>query len=207
MKTIVAPSILALLAVALALGCEPEEPTPPPAPQETPAADVPQRPTTRELLEGPRHDLALGSLPATISVPKSWELKSPTGQIPVIVLAGPTPSGEVLLRLSRLNTLTPQTQQLYLDRVRQEAANSPNTLFFEIREEGGFKVIESVRPAGDATVDWKMRLLASNGLNFDQYEVSFLALPRSVYDADANFLRSLLRTIKLTDASGAATPR
>lgn len=199
-------TVTAMLTLSLLVGCEPEEPVPPPEIQQPAAPAGPTRPTTQELVDGPRHELSLGSLPATISVPKSWELRSPTGQVPITVLAGPTPTGEAVLRLLKLNKLSPQTHQLYLDKVRQEAADSATMLFFEIRDEGGFKVIESVRPGSDSTVDWKLRLLASNGLDFDQYEVSFLALPRSVYDADADFLRSLLRTIRLSD-SAAAPPR
>lgn len=206
MKNLAGCWLAMFLGLSLVAGCEPEEPTPPPELHQATSPDRTSRPTTQELVDGPRHELTLGSLPATISVPRSWELRSPTGQVPITGLAGPTPTGDAFIRLAKLNTLTPQTQQLYLDQVRQKAADSPSSLFFEIRDEGGFRVIESVQPASDGTVDWKLRLLASNGLNFDQYEVSFLALPRSVYDADADFLRSLLRTIRLVDSPG-ASPR
>jgi hypothetical protein len=201
--------VMLTIALGIGLGCEPEEnqrPTDAANPNSaTPTA--PAKPSTQALLEGPRRELRLDFLPATISVPESWQLKTTSGEVAVTVLSGPTPHGDAAIRLSRLNSLTPQTVELYLDKMRQDADHSGANLFFEIREQGGMRVVESVRPLRDAAVDWKLRLLVASGLNFDQYELSFLALPRSVYDADSTFLRSLLTSVRVTDAPSTSPGR
>lgn len=200
-----------LLAAMLAtgLGCEPDDARPP-AGAGNPGATSPPasaRPSTQALLEGPRHDLKLDFLPLTMSVPESWQLKTISGEVAVTVLSGPSPHGDVAIRLSRLITLTPQTADLYLEKVRQDAAAPNANLFFEIRQQGGMRVVESIRASRDETVDWKLRLLVSNGLNFDQYELSFLALPRSLYEADVEFLRSLLTSVRLADQPSTSPAR
>jgi hypothetical protein len=175
-------------------GLLPAEATPPATRPQTPPP-----PTTQDLLTGPRTSISLETVPGTISVPPGWKTNRLENE-PVVVLTGPTPHGEVVFLPGRLMQFTPQTLELYLERQRQTYVNKPSTLKFDIRDQGGFRVLEIVTVAASDMVEWRTLLMANTGLNYEQYKVSCI-LPRAVYEQDKAFLESILGTIAYTSNS------
>jgi hypothetical protein len=124
-------------------------------------AKTPPRPTTQELLSGPRKSLRLGDYPLTLEVPQSWNLKSEGG---VILVAGPATSSDVEIQL--LNPGRPlgvegTPRSATLDRVvnqaKSEAAAKPHSFNkVELRDLGdGVKVLEQ-RMISTPFVDGKL---------------------------------------------------
>src|SRR5438094_2439480 len=63
------------------------------------AEPVNTRPTTQELMSGPKKRIGLPPMPFTANVPVQWKVESLAGG-GVVVLTGPTPSGDAQIQLS-----------------------------------------------------------------------------------------------------------
>ncbi|HMO24946.1 MAG TPA: hypothetical protein PKB10_01625 [Tepidisphaeraceae bacterium] len=199
-----------LLLVALGVagtGCD-RVPEPPPEaaspPEQRPDdADSPEHPTTQELLTGERVPLRVGIIPAELTVPASWKMRAVDTAGEFMVIEGRTPHDTVYIRSSSLMPIKPETYELYLNRLRQENSANTQLLKSDIRDQGGFKVIETITPnnAGAVpAVDWRLRLIAFNGVSYDQYEMNFI-IPRASYEQDKPFLSAILDTIRYTGES------
>ena len=90
-------------AVLIAIGCD-RSPAPPNLPESTPNKAPASRPTTQELLSGPRKKLPLLPLPLSAQVPQSWQVKSITENL--FFLEGPAPSGDVQIQLAERTSQT-----------------------------------------------------------------------------------------------------
>lgn len=195
----------ALLAASLlGIGCD-QVPEPPPETVAPPAQqdadpDRPDQPTTEELLTGERKPLRIGVIPAEITVPASWKMRAVDTAGEFMVVEGRTPHETVYIRSSQLIPIKPETYELYLNQLQRENAANTQLLKSDIRDQGGFKVIETITPnnAGAVpAVDWRLRLIVSNGVSYDQYEMNFI-IPRPSYELDREFLTEILSTIRYT---------
>jgi hypothetical protein len=200
MRRTASMSVVAILAAALA-GCD--DATPPPPPTVAPQPVVPPEPaapTTQELLTGPRHDIPLVEMPIVLTAPVSWSMRSLTDATSLIVLGGPAPSGDVAIRLGKLNSITNEMVEPYIRGIRDRSGRlDAGTLAFDVRELDGLRLIETVQPEYGGFVAWKVRLLLPQGKTHDQYELSFFGLTREQYDRDAEFLRAILHTARPTE--------
>ena len=211
------------VAMLVAAGCE-EKPQVPPEllskPAEPRAGGIP-RPTTQELISGPRSRTVLSPLPLTMDLPPSWGRESlndiPT---PANLLQGYTPSGEVQIQLAT----RPPMKQAQLDALlvgaKKEMEKDPQQKV-ELRTQGKMKILErqSVGKPRPLTVydsnmqpktteesifNWSVLALLPRDDGYQAYELIFIGLTKSQYDKDRAFLEGILRTLE-AGGEGATT--
>jgi hypothetical protein len=188
------------------VGCDRDTPTPPVLQPPTPAQQAPARPTTQQLLEGPRKALAIPGLPLTLQTPPGWKVES-LADGKVIVITGAAPTEEVQLTVAARPTVTPAQLDRFVKGAQREKAEKPQAIEkLEYRTEGTLKVLERVMassaplsaPEAKPTVQWTWTIFAKRGENFDAYEFNFIALPKAQYEQDQEFLRSILNSAEVS---------
>jgi hypothetical protein len=126
-------------------------------------AKTPPRPTTQELLTGPKKPLRLGDFPLALQVPQSWNLRS-SGEGGVITVGGLATSSDIEIQLAspgRSVGIEGTPRSAFLDRVMQqnkaEADAKPHPFNkVELRDLGeGVKVVEQ-RMISTAFVNGKL---------------------------------------------------
>lgn len=170
------------------------------------------RPTTQEIVNGPRTDLSLETIPFRLTVPQSWKLDI-TGASTVI--RGPTPSSSVEITVAFRSVVNPDHKQLLIDAFKAKGAtqgyrsvnvrhtddmdvlnlqqpgpksNSP------LLDDKGNKLRDTSTPlAWNILVFVPDRQLANE---FDQYEFSFVGLDDEIYQADKDLLESIMSSLK-----------
>src|ERR1043166_1307910 len=108
---------LSIVAVALLAGACDERPQASKAVQQAASQgnQDPQRPTTQQLLTGPRTRLTLGAIPFSVRAPLSWRTRV-LASSGVTILTGPTPSGEAQIQLTApKSSYVPTTKPQDLD--------------------------------------------------------------------------------------------
>jgi len=218
---LLSPALLLSLAAAFAfvVGCD-DTPTPPPSvaapPQTAPARriDLPERPTTQQILTARRQPLPLGEIPATLEVPDPyWKLNEPAPRI--VVLQGPAPAGDVTVRLSRqevdnrFTLFSAERVKAMIDAAQADAARDPaRNLLVNARDLGDARILERRTLQGD-TVAWTINLFVPGGDtpgNYVPYQLGFLGLTKAQYDADRDFLESTFRTLQYVPSLRKADP-
>src|SRR5688500_14087988 len=213
--------LAALLAAGLA--CD-DAPEPPPQllEQSRKEDEGPKKPTTQELLSGPRGVISLGALPLTVRAPKDWKVNSlANGNI--MFLQGPTPSGEAQISLSRRPTAKSEQIEAVINGARKEmAATQSSVKKAETRElPGGARVFERqsigrMMPAvplddegktmskPSPAMSWTITVFVPEGNLFEAYELNFIGLTVDQYEADQRLLREIIDSLAV--ASAAAPP-
>lgn len=202
--------------------------------QQQPDASNPQnpattRPTTQQLVEGPRTPKTLDVLPLVLQVPTSWKITAHGSGI--VWLEGPTPAGEVRIHLKHQQGMTQRMwDQLVMGTQREiERAADPNTTL-TMRELGPATVIERrtvgqpisapvVDATGVPTLDakgdvvmhtmlpmrWRVSVFVPREGQIDHYELNFIDLEKPQYDADRAFLEDVLQSLRYTGPVPAPT--
>lgn len=202
-------------------GCE-DASAPPPhlladQPASKPSETETPRPTTQELLAGPRKPVSLGELPLTVQAPAGWAVNTLTGTTHVL-LEGPTPSGEATIQLN----IRPVTSALKLEMIvngaRKELEQFPKSIrMVEVRQITGAQVLERQRigemprplPDDDPNVkpsrplNWTITVFVPRGADHDTYELNFVGLTESQYEMDKPLLRGIIDSITVQTAAGA----
>jgi hypothetical protein len=221
---------LAALALVLLplIGCDDKRsssgvpPVPPPAPATQPAAPAVTRPTTQELLNGPRKPLVLGNFKLTMEVPPSWKLET-VGS--ATWLAGETPNGEVRMQLAVQGAaLKSGAINAMEKRARDEAAKEPDKLeVIPLHNIGGTarkmerrEVLHNLElrvPKADGTtldhvehvdrMDWSILVFVPDGDQFTLEVINFSGLSIQQYEKDRTFLEGIIRSLHY-DATGGA---
>lgn len=211
-KILVAAVCLGVGAIA---GCEDAPQLPivvqPPTPQDVAAP----RPTTQQLLEGPRQTLALGELPLTVRAPAAWAVKPMEGDHSHILLQGPTPSGDAFVQLN-VRPNTPAAKfDVIVSGAKKELQQFPQSIkLVDVRTIDGAKVLERQRvgqvprPLPDdppdlkpsAPFNWTITVFAPRGPDYETYELNFVGLTADQYEMDKALLRGIIESIALTTA-------
>jgi hypothetical protein len=175
------------------------------------AATQPVRPTTQELMQGEGIRISLKAIPFWVSVPRSWELKSPAG---VMVLEGPTPSGVAQIQIGRHLAPIAQHAERLIEGAKREAAAKPGPYTLaDVRESGGLKVLETRSvgatqplPAIDAQgnkiadtstrMEWKTTVFVPDGRDTIICEMHFIDLTREQYDRDKELLTKIMSSLQ-----------
>jgi hypothetical protein len=226
MKKLALIPILALIAVA----CDDKSTLSPAAQQAAVKAQAegdktPSRPTTQELMTGPRKRITLTPVPFSVSVPFQWKLENLAGGS-VVVLAGPTPSGDVQIQLS---TRTPAKQE-DLDIVQRAAkkelaASQPSSkkvLKAELRKlDNNIQIFERQAVGQPAPLiitdannhehtetatpfDWTFTLYVPNGPDFARYELNFIGgLTAEQYKQDQPLFDAIIKSLVYEPTSAA----
>lgn len=212
-------------AILLAAGCE-ERPEVPPEllnkPAEPRAGGVP-RPTTQELVGGPRSRTVLSPLPLTMDLPPSWGRESlndiPT---PANLLQGYTPNGEVQIQLGTRPMMTQAKLDALLVGAKKEMETDPQ-LKVELRTLGNMKILErqsvgkprpltvydsNMQPhtSTESIFNWSILALLPREEGYQAYELIFIGLTKSQYDKDREFLEGILRTLEAGDGAATTAP-
>jgi hypothetical protein len=209
-----------LLAGIVSLGCDEKPIVPPPELLKNPPPEEPtSRPTTQELLEGPRRQIQLASMPLTVRVPAGWAVKNLDGTS-MTFLEGPTPNGDVSIQLVERATTKPDRLQIMVDMAHKELKQFPDTMrMAELRDIPGAKVLErqrvgrpappSQREPGEkesTPFSWTLHVFVPRGAdNYETCELNFIGLTADQYETDKALLRGIIDSIAVNEASNAAT--
>ncbi len=127
--------LLAIAAVTV-LGCG----RPGPEPKAESAPPRPAPPTTRELMEGPRTDLALKVAPLNVRIPVSWKLEV-LGT--VAMLEGPTPSGDLQITVALLPGMSTKRIDMMVTGAKADSVQHPQHVQVnDLRQVNGLTVFE-----------------------------------------------------------------
>ena len=205
--------------LALAAGCDDKRDVPviPPTPPATqPSTAAASRPTTKDLLEGPRKPLLLGAFKLVMEVPTSWNLNA-VGS--ATWLEGDAPHGEVRIQLAVQGApLKAESITALEKKTREEALAHPDDLeLVALRNIGGTaKKMERREIMRDLTVtredgrkdhidrvDWSVMVFVPEQQQFNLEVLNFSGLSLQQYQEDREFLERILRTLHYDAANGA----
>ncbi len=202
--------------------------TAPPPPTAPALPDtVKPRPTADQLNDRVKLDLKYD--PISLTVPRSWELKS-LDEGTVVVLEGDTPTDSVGITIAHARTISdtkmvPATmviQQLETA-AKADAAKYPDLIKGDVvRVITGGRVIEhltldhptattqsTTEPAADATqtMQWIFTVCVPAPGGFTAYDLRFSGITLKNYKADQDFLRGIMNTLTLTAPTTDALPK
>jgi hypothetical protein len=207
--------ILSLLVSAAAIvGCDQGGPTVPATGTET-ATAAHSTPTTQRLLEGPRTQVDLKVIPMTLRVPESWKLDFLGASM---LLEGPAPHGDIEIALAALPQLEKDRVDLLIADSKVQLANNPEHYHIgPIESINGLRALETMRTRGASTqsttqfslapilsdsmpsmVSWNLIVFVPRGAKFVPSNFS-IRLTQRQYDADADFIRSILQSARQHD--------
>ncbi len=199
------PTLVALL-LPLVVGCEDRTPvvSPLPTPTTIPAVEeIPARPTTQSLLEGPRTRTTLSPMPISLDLPPGWALET-VADTPV--LNGPAPSGDLTVSLITRSVAT-KTIEMIERGAKEEAAAKPKThLRADARTVNGVKIFErqtvgtGVAPDGSLMFRWHITVYAPTPEDAEAtttYEINFFGLSRKMMETDGPFIQSIIDSLEL----------
>lgn len=220
-------TLVGMLAVAalLIVGCDGSS-TPDPVQQAaTEARSSPppsDRPTTQQLLQGPRKRLALTPIPFSAAVPPSWKIESLGGGT-IVMLDGPTPSGEAQVQLST----HPPAKKEEFERIQRgaakEKAERPKTVIkADFRQIGNIEVLERqvIGTPGPMTImdaeghehtetatsfTWTLTFFIPQGDGFARSELSFIGLTKEQLESDKPLLTEIVDSLQYDPSAGATT--
>ncbi len=217
----------AVLAVCLATGgCE-RSPAPGSVtlPPPKPAASQPVRPTTQELLSGAYKKLYLPGTPFSVMAPESWEVKA-NGTINF--LQGPTPSDQIMIKISQFDPITTERYTGLIDRLVKEEQPQPEGTpkKNELREADRLKIVERVSTADPITtvrlgprgtpdtdaqgnpvmitsvpVRWNLNIFVPEGRAASWYELNCIGLTLEQYNQDKDLISKVFASLRYDDPS------
>lgn len=208
-----------LLAGVYGLGCDDASVPPVIMPELPPSQEAAARPTTQELLEGPRQSISLGELPLTVQAPAGWAVK-PLQGTSHILLQGPTPSGEAAIQLNDRPVTTAAKFDVIVNGAKKELQQFPQSIkLVELRTIEGGKVLERQRvgqmpeplpddPPGvkpSPPFNWTITVFVPRGADYDTHELNFVGLTADQYETDKVLLRGIIDSITVNQTAGAPT--
>jgi len=209
------------IAVSFLVGCEEKnsatENAKVAAKAEAEARKGPQRPTTQELLTGPRKRINVTPLPFSANVPLSWKVES-LGAGSIIVLTGPSPSGEAQIQLANRSTAKKEELEI-IQRAAKKELTQPatdsvkRTVKVDFRKLGDVEVFERQAvglPGPLTTTDaqgiehtetatpytWTVMLFVPQGSEYARYEMNFIGLTAEQYKQDKQLLDAIMATLQ-----------
>lgn len=214
-------SLFLACATALLVGCD-DAPVPPAdltsTTQETP--DAPTKPTTQELLSGPRKVIPLGVLPLTGRVPQSWTIKNlDSGSI--TLLEGDAPSGLVQIRLAQRPFIQRDKLEDILSRASKEKTEKPEVIkVLDIKPmpgDSGAQILErqslgkTMPPIPldaegtqlskpETLYSWTITYFIPQADGYEAYELNFVGLTAEQFQADSAMLREIIDSVKYNGA-------
>ena len=206
--------------IGVGSGCDDASDPPPHLVADQPAPkpiEAEVRPTTQELLEGPRKPVSLGELPLTVQAPKGWGLGTLSGTSHVL-LQGPTPSGEASIQLKVRPTTSAAKLEMIVSGAKKELERFPQSVtMVELRPIPGAQVLEQQRvgempralPDDDPSIklsrpmNWTITVFVPRGADHDTYELNFIGLTADQYQTDKALLRGIIDSIAVQTAAEA----
>jgi len=209
---VIAIMLVSAIVAAGGLGCDEKSPlaaTSADGNQSRAATDLPH-PTTQELLTGEFQRIALGPIPMSAHVPKSWSVKMLADNL--YFLKGPTPAGEVQIQIAERPSETAEQLDRLYRAARRDADAHKDTTRVEMRSLREMKVFDlqrdvthppSIAETGNGPdpnvplkyVDWSVTYYVPRGSDMAAYELHFFNLPADVYSADKAFLHRILDSV------------
>ena len=207
---------VALLLAGTFTGCD-EAPVAPPELLTTPPppAETTSRPTTQELLEGPRRSIALGAMPLSVQAPPGWSVKTMDGTSATF-LEGPTPTGDASIKLSDRAATKPDKLEILAAGAKKEREQFPDSIkLAEMRDiRGGAKVLERQRVGKLMTpalsepgvkesppFSWTITVFVPRGNDYETHELNFVNLTADQYETDKALLRGIVESIAVNGAA------
>jgi hypothetical protein len=176
-----------------------------------PAEEKNPRPTTQELLTGPRNSLRLHYFPLSVQAPESWKITSMAGG-DLVFVEGPAPAGDdVQIQLSHRGVVPDQQFDRRHAATTREAANA-NVMRSEVRSFGEMKILEhqslgkepvtltdrSGKPMPQTVnLKWNVHVFIHRPEGgYESYELNFVGLTADQYEKDKDFLRGIVESVK-----------
>jgi hypothetical protein len=199
----------------IAAACDERIEAPPQLLKNPPPQESASRPTTQELLEGPRKTIALATLPLTARVPTGWAVKNVEGTS-VVLLEGPTPGGDAAIQLNERAASDASKLDILVNGAKREMAQHPESIkMVDLRDIAGAKLLERQR-VGKVTnptlsepgvkesppFTWTISIFVPRGDKYETYELNFIGLTADQYETDKPLLRGIIDSITV---NGAAT--
>ncbi len=189
---------------------------------------TPPRPTTQELLEGPRNPIVLDTLPISMLVPPQWKLTRHSGS--VVWLEGPTPHSDARIALKSQPSIPLDQFRMYLKGSRRDQEEEKNATI-NIRQVGPMHIVERrtfLNPVSAPVVDaqgiaqldqrgdvvmvtstpmrWWINLFIPFEEHVEQYDLSFVVIAKEQFDVDGPFLEKMLQTLRYIGPRPATAP-
>jgi hypothetical protein len=188
------------------------------------SSKTPARPTTQELLTGHRTTLVLTPLPLTMQVPDSWKIE-PLRGTPVTLVTGATPTSDISIQLSIRPSIHNDEFESLVTGAKKEMKQKPDTVKkLDIRPlgSGGAKLMERQsqgapapytvydahnipRVTTQSVYKWTLTVFVPHENAFQVYELNFIGLTKQQFDADKDFLNSIVNTLALGSGAGASS--
>ena len=231
MKTL-APSMALLVVVSLTASCDDKNAVPASVQQAAVKAQAegpkgPARPTTQELMSGSRKRLVLAPLPFSVRVPTPWKVDS-LGGGSIIVLGGPTPSGEAQIQLTTRSPAKKEELEVIQRAAKKELSqpttdSSKKTVKAEFRKLGDIEIFErqAVGQPGPLTITddkgqerietatpytWTLTMFIPQGSgDYARHEMNFIGLTAEQYKQDQPLLDDILKSLNHEAAAAPAT--
>ncbi len=208
------------------VGCDEAPPVPPAdltsRTQETP--DEPARPTTQELLSGPRKVIPLGTLPMTVRVPESWKIENlDSGSI--TLLEGHAPSGLVQIGLAQRPFVQRDKLESILSRATKEKTDRPDIIkLLDIKPlpgDAGGQILErqslgkTLPPVAldaegktlskpETLYSWTITYFIPQADGFEAYELNFVGLTAEQFQVDQAMLREIIDSVTYNGVASTA---
>jgi len=209
-----------MVALIIAIGCDTRS-APPSVSESAPSTAPASRPTTQELLDGPRKKISLLPLPLRAEAPASWQVKSLTENL--FFLEGPAPSGDVQIQLAERTSQTADKLERLFKAAKRDAASHPAGTQVDIRQLGNVRVFDvqrvikrdatAVLPADPSAssgpgkfIDWSITYFTPRGSDFAAYELHFFNLSADQFDSDKEFLQKILDSVTTEESGLGVTP-
>lgn len=181
-----------------------------PAPQTQPAT-LPAGPTTQALLSGTRTAISLEVLPFTLTVPQGWSLQPPVAGMNV--LSGPAPSGNILIQLNTRTISTDSIPYIESGAKKQQKSDPQMYRVEETRNINGTKVFErqELRHVkmndGSPILTWTFTAyIDRKNKESSVYELNFIGLSEAQYNAEKDFLYSIMNSLQYVPADDNRVP-
>ena len=208
-------SILFFICISGFLGCD-SKPEIPPELANSPVVETPKstRPTTKQLTDGKRKNIQLGSAPIMIGVPPGWKLNSiGTG----VYVEGDTPNGNARIHL---DTSGESFKLDYIKRSsdinQKKATSQPNfqagaikdlgggAKMYEVREKAGSRFPSEADPKiMEEIIDWSVYIFVPKDGKYNLTLLHFYGLTVAQYEKDRDFLDYIVKSIHYDASAGA----
>ena len=201
MRRVVLRALSALMVLLIGCDKQPESDTSN-APDAAGGADAP----ARQGSSGPRVNVPLNIMPLTLTLPAGWKLDPPMNPS---FLEGPTPSGDVEISLSLMDSMVDRNRRLFITGAIDESQKHPDRIHVrQLTGKTGLGMIERITyltspgdPATRPAATLPSQQLSWNIIDFVPYQQKFipcsfdlLGLTQQQYDQDQQVVRSMIDT-------------
>jgi hypothetical protein len=188
---------------------------------------MPARPTTQELLSGPRTSELLTPLPLRMQIPKSWGRPRVITSTTENILEGATPAGDISISKKVRPSITKTDFDRLIAGAKKEMQQNPDTIkkadlrplpnssdgkLFErqsVGQPGPYTTYDAQNIPHTSTQSiykWTLMAFVPHADAYQVYELNFIGLTKEQFEKDQEFLNSIINTLSYATVGDSAPP-